>query len=46
MVRGHNTMGQGNQNTMGKWVDMPWAGGRHTMGRGQKTMDMWSTYHG
>jgi hypothetical protein len=23
---GHNTMGQGNQNTMGMWVNMPWAG--------------------
>jgi hypothetical protein len=24
---GHNTMGQGNQNIIGKWVNMPLAGG-------------------
>jgi hypothetical protein len=40
-------MGKGDQNTMGKSVNIPWAGGQNTMGRGDKTP--WvsgSLYHG
>ena len=29
-------MGKGNQNTMGKWINIPWAGGQNTMGSGDK----------
>ena len=28
--------GQGIQNTMGKWINIPWAGGQNTMGSGDK----------
>jgi hypothetical protein len=58
MARGSNTMGTGYKNTMGKWVNIPWAGGQNTMGSGiycgQNTMGKWvfipwvgwSKYHG
>ena len=29
-------MGKGDQNTIGKWVNIPWAGGQNTMVRGTK----------
>jgi hypothetical protein len=44
---GQNTMGKGDQNTMGNSVNIPWAEGQNTMGRGDKTP--WvsgSLYHG
>jgi hypothetical protein len=33
---GQNTMGKGDQNTMGKWVNIPGAVGQNTMVRREK----------
>jgi hypothetical protein len=54
MGRGSIYYGQGGQNTMGKWVfipwiggETPWVGGRYTMGIGVDIPWVWgSTYHG
>ena len=34
-------MGKGDQNTMCKWINIPWAGGQNTMVRGKNTMGKW-----
>jgi hypothetical protein len=38
---GQYAMGRGDQNPMGKWVNIPWAVGQNTMVRRENTMGKW-----